>query len=245
VRPLLPHPRAAAPRSVRPLLPHPRAAAARGVRPLLLAALAALAAAGCSSCEGAPATIGTGAGGSATGAPETARPAAGTAPPATKAPPLSAGATGRPDFAALEKPHVTLADLRVEGPLDAARARAAVALHLTAADACYAARVADKPGLRGTLEVKLDLAPGTAGAPAMTCTAATVMHSGGDAALQACVADAFRAWDEDVAAAPGGAGALSFRLTLYGGLRLPATMPALPPPPALPGPAHTTKAPDR
>jgi hypothetical protein len=218
------------------------------VRPLPLAALAALAAcaaAGCSSCEGTPATIDRDAGGGRhPHGPETA-PGERTGAPATKAPPLSASTTGRPDFAALGKPHVTIADLNVEGPLDAARATAAVTALLPAVDDCYAKRLAEKPGLRGALDVKLDLARGTGDAPAMACTAASVKHGGGDAALEGCVADAFRHWDEVVAPAAGDAGTLSFRLTLYGGLKLPTTMPSLAPPPTGRGTAHATKAPPR
>jgi hypothetical protein len=204
---------------------------------VVLAALAA-AIAGC-TCEGPANVLTTGTPAPANEAPATATAAA--RPPATKGLPLAPEGTARPDFDELRRPAVTLADLSVTGALDAENARAAVAARLPEASACLANRLDAKPGLRGLVEV--NVAFDAAAARPLTKGTATAVHSGGDAVLEACLAAIFASWTSGAfaAAAPGPAD-LRFHLTLYGGLKLPATMPALPPPPPLPAPARPATA---
>jgi len=200
-----------------------------------LAGLLATAIAGC-TCEGPTNVVTTGTPGPASEAPATATGAEAARPPATKGLPLSSGATARADFDELRKPVVSLADLSVTGGLDEEVARAAVAARLPEAGSCLAGRLASKTGLRGLVEV--DVAFDAAAAGPLTKGTASAVHSGGDTVLESCLAGVFTTWAAGAlaASAPGPA-RMKLHLTLYGGLKLPATMPSLPPPPPLPVPS--------
>jgi len=200
---------------------------------------AAFAQAGCARCSGdETAVVSTT---ESAGAPAAAASARATATGPTKAPfdvPLDDATTGRPDFDAARAPHVRLEAVTVTsaGRLAEAVVRGAATSLLKRADACLVARLADKPGLRGTVRLDVRLAPAPA-APAVTAT-----HSGEDARLQECLAAAFGDWPAD--ARPGaGEEAVALTLSLHAGLKLPTTRPSLPPPPTLPPALPAPEAP--